>query len=746
VIAFPGVTNEPALLDPESLAHDLGPDGPIAAAMRQYEDRPAQRDMARAIASLYNDSGVGLIEAGTGVGKSLGYLLPALRWAALHNERTVISTNTINLQEQLVRKDLPFLATALAGEQQVRFALLKGWRNYLCLLRLEQSKLIGPTLLTDQPGGIDAISAWAEVTDDGSLSDLPVPPNPEAWDEVAAEPDLCIRTECPHFEECFLFRARRAAAQADVVVVNHHLLMSDIAVRRAAGNWEDAAVIPSWNRLVVDEGHHLEDAAAVHLGESATRRGLQRLMSRLARHATGRRGGRGLLAALEERLRARRDDMFSIASLDLLEKRTLPAVDAVREKGAVVFDLLEVFLQESGQQVVRLTDYFTSHRIWRAGLGAALDDFVSQSAVLTDSIGMIRQRLEAETERDEATSALVNELRGAVRRIEAIAAAVHGALEAGPDAHTRIRWIESRGREGNVAVTWVPLDLAPILRDDLFSRVKTAIVTSATLSTDSRFEFLSRRLGVDQLDIPPVTESFPSPFDFKRQAILAVPIDTPAPNVDPAGHFKAVIRMVEEFTDASDGGIFVLFTSHRDVRQAAIELRARGFSADRPLLVHGEEGRDALLSRFRESGRAVLLGTSSYWEGVDVAGHALRGLLIAKLPFRVPTEPITAANCESIAERGGDPFADYMVPHAALRLKQGFGRLIRSADDRGAIIIADSRVATKSYGATLLRALPPAKRILVNWNEISRQLRAFYERENAEKAENAEAQRRRGDR
>lgn len=184
--------------------------------------------------------------------------------------------------------------------------------------------------------------------------------------------------------------------------------------------------------------------------------------------------------------------------------------------------------------------------------------------------------------------------------------------------------------------------------------------------------------------------------------------------------------MIEEFTSASDGGIFVLFTSHRDVQQAAIELRARGMAADRPLLVHGEESRDALLTRFRDSGRAVLLGTSSYWEGVDVAGHALRGLLIAKLPFRVPTEPLTAAHCEAIAERGGDPFAEYMVPHAALRLKQGFGRLIRSSTDRGAIVIADSRVVTKKYGATLLRALPPARRIQIHWNEIARQLRDFY--------------------
>ena len=725
MISFPGVIVEPALLDPDQIADDLGPHGPISHAMQQYEDRPAQRDMARTIATLYNDGGVGLIEAGTGVGKSLGYLLPALRWAILHNERTVISTNTINLQEQLVRKDLPFLEKALASQQPVRFALLKGWRNYLCLLRLEQAKLIGPGLFAET-NGIERIAEWASETEDGSLSDLGLPPSPEVWDEVSAEPDLCIRAACPHFQQCFLFKARRAAAEAHVVVVNHHLLMSDVAVRRAAGNWEDTAVIPAWNRLVVDEGHHLEDAAAAHLGASGTRRGLQRLMSRLARTATTRRSGAGLLSALENSLRMRSGEMFSSASLDLLRQRVLPAVEAARDKGALVFDLMETVLRESGQPTLRLTDDFATHPVWRAGLTAALEDFVKETALLTDSIGMIRQRLEAETEPDEATVALVSELRGAGRRIEALAGAVYGALDPGPDASKRIRWVESRGREGNIGVTWVPLDLAPILREDLFARVKTAIVTSATLTTDSRFEFVSKRLGVDQLDIPPTMESFPSPFDFKRQALLAIPTDTPAPNVDPVEHFRRIIMMIEEFTAASDGGIFVLFTSHRDVQQAAIDLRARGMQSERPILVHGEESRDLLLTRFRESGRAVLLGTSSYWEGVDVAGHALRGLLIAKLPFRVPTEPLTAAHCESIAEHGGDPFAEYMVPHAALRLKQGFGRLIRSSTDRGAIVIGDSRVATKAYGATLLRALPPARRIQVNWNDTARQLREFY--------------------
>jgi ATP-dependent DNA helicase DinG len=485
-------------------------------------------------------------------------------------------------------------------------------------------------------------------------------------------------------------------------------------------------VIPPYTRLVIDEGHHLEDAAAAHLGASTTRRGLQRLLSRLARTQSSRKGGRGLLAALEERLRINRDEIFNAASLEMLHERILPAVDAAREKGGVVFDLLDIYLKESGQPVARLTDEFDSHQIWRAGLGTALEDLIRETALLTDSIGLIRQRLEAEAVRDEALSALVSELRGAGRRLEGVAEALYGALAPGSDAHRRIRWVETRGKDGNVGVTWVPLDLAPILRDDLFDRLRTTIVTSATLSTNSRFDFLAGRLGIDQLGIPPVTESFPSPFDFRHQAILAVPTDTPAPNVDPSGHFRAVVRMIVEFTAASDGGIFVLFTSHRDVRQAAVELRALGLAADRPLLVHGEESRDTLLGMFRESGRAVLLGTSSYWEGVDVAGHALRGLLIAKLPFRVPSEPLTAAHCEAIARRGGDPFGEYMIPHAALRLKQGFGRLIRSKTDRGAIVIADPRVVTKSYGQSLLGALPPARQILVNWDDVARQLLRFY--------------------
>ncbi|MGH7636990.1 MAG: JAB domain-containing protein, partial [Gemmatimonadaceae bacterium] len=270
-------------LDKQEIERDLGEEGAIARVHPRYEDRPSQRAMAARIAQLYNTGGIGLLEAGTGVGKSLGYLVPALRWSARNKERTIVSTNTINLQEQLVGKDLPFLREAL-DDQDVRFALLKGWRNYVCLLRLQHAESAEGTLFDDSMRDeVAKISAWASKTKDGSLSDLPTQPRSEIWDEVAAEPDLCQRFKCPHFEKCFVFRARRIAADADVIVVNHHLLLSDIAVRRVSNNWGESAVLPAYSRLVIDEGHHLEDAAADHLGVSVTRRGLQRLFGRLER-------------------------------------------------------------------------------------------------------------------------------------------------------------------------------------------------------------------------------------------------------------------------------------------------------------------------------------------------------------------------------------------------------------------------------------------------------------------------------
>ncbi len=760
-------------LDADHIARDMGPDGPIAAAFgraggeagegppaaaedaaeghrSRYEDRESQRAMAVTIARLYNAGGIALLEAGTGVGKSLAYLLPALRWAAARGERTVVSTNTINLQEQLVGKDLPLLASALA-DQPVRFALLKGWRNYVCLHRLEHARGGGSALFdAEAEGELEAVAAWARETADGSVADLPAPPpRPEVWDEVAAEPDLCLRQRCPHFDGCFVFRARRAAAQADIVVVNHHLLMSDVAVRRVQQNWREAAVIPAYTRLVVDEGHHLEEAAAAHLGGTVTRRGWQRLFARL-----DRRGGKGLLARLSSTLAAM-DDLLAAATVDLVRTNLLPAVSAVHDRGELAFDLLATLFRDSDEPQRRLTDAFAQHPIWPGGLGAALEDVLLGLTAIHDALRLIQERHGGDQLAEEPLARVLAELRGVARRLAGAAATLRDALAPAPDAGPMVRWLELRrtarerardadrrrgitgadGRDGdsadlsavNLAVCAVPLDLAPILREDLFKRVDTAVVTSATLATDGCFDFLASRLGVDTPDARASTRVFPSPFDYRRQALLAIPTDVPPPNVDAAGHGTALVTIVRDVTHAAGGGIFVLFTSHRDVRATAAALRAdRRLAGPGELLVHGEDARDGLLRRFRAAGDAVLLGTASFWEGVDVPGRALRGLIIARLPFRVPTEPVTAAQCERIAADGGDPFGEFMVPQASLRLKQGFGRLIRSSTDRGVVVIADPRIATKPYGRALLASLPPARRIGAPWARLRSEIAAFY--------------------
>ncbi|MDQ6925603.1 MAG: hypothetical protein M3154_05130, partial [Candidatus Eremiobacteraeota bacterium] len=576
-----------AELDPDAVAHDLGPDGLIAAHMRRYEDRPSQRALAEAVTALYNEGGVGLLEAGTGVGKSMGYLVPALRWAAAAGERTVVSTATIALQEQLVGKDLPFLADALT-DQPVRFALLKGWRNYLCRARLEQAVAGGPALFeAGMRAELGTLAAWAERTGDGSLADLPTPPRSEVWDEVSAEPDLCTRTRCVHFERCFLFKARREAAQADVIVVNHHLLLSDVAVRRTTGNWDDAAVLPAYKRLVVDEGHHLEDAAAAHLGTAVTRRALQRAFGRLDRK------GKGLLSALTAKLAAS-TDLLSVASLELVQSRLVPSAHAARDRADLVFDLLQMWCEQQGQPVVRLTDAFARDPVWAGGLANALDELLREVELLHDGLRLVRERLETDERRLEALAPLLGEVRAVANRLQAAGDGLGRALKPkAADQSATVRWVELRGKERNVVVSSVPLDLAPILREDLFKRVDTAVLTSATLATRPRggdarqgygpaagtaphaadvrgdsgrpsdadaFAFLAGRLGLTRPDFTPRTAALPSPFDYPRQALLVIPSDTPAPNVEPGRHLLAVVRHTLDLCAASDGGAFVLFT------------------------------------------------------------------------------------------------------------------------------------------------------------------------------------------
>ncbi|MGH7547343.1 MAG: ATP-dependent DNA helicase, partial [Gemmatimonadales bacterium] len=712
-------------LDPFDVAGLLAPQGPVARARGSFEDRPSQRDMAAYVADVYNDGGVALLEAGTGVGKSFAYLVPALLWARENGERTIVSTNTINLQEQLVGKDLPILARALGtGDHSPTFALLKGWRNYVCLARLEQARAAGGSLFDDERGAeLEALAAWAGRTSDGSLADLQDEPSAEVWDAVAAESDLCTRLKCPHFERCFLFQARRRAAEADVVVVNHHLLASDLAVRIASDNWQEAAVLPPYRRLVLDEAHHLEDVAAMHLGAQVSTLGVQRLLSRLERN------GRGLLPTLRTAL-ANRDDLLSAASRELVQQSLHDALAAARRGAEEVFALLARRLEsEPGQApVLRLRDEFAEDPVWSEGLGVALDNLLLAFSRLSDGVETVADRLSL-NDPSERRAQLVSELRGVVRRLDAVATGLAAALRPPPGGPATVRWLERRGRKiANLALAAVPLDLAPVLKENLFDRVETVVLTSATLAAGGEFAYLEERLG---LDLPPsrvkAREIHASPFDFPSQCLFGIPTDLPEPRDDEPGHDRAVARVLVELAHASDGGMFVLFTSHGALRRAADAVRQE-IGGRWPLLVQGDGQRDLLLRRFREAGSAVLLGTDSFWEGVDVPGRALRVLILAKLPFKVPSEPLTAARLERLEARGINGFMHYLVPNAALKLKQGFGRLIRSTTDVGAVVLLDRRVVTKRYGQLILEGLPPATRAVGRWEDVRRACDDFFAR------------------
>jgi ATP-dependent DNA helicase DinG len=723
VVLEPAPASELVLLEEKEIDAALAPGGPISGAHPAYEDRPTQREMARAVARTYNAGGVAVLEAGTGTGKSVAYLVPAIQWSARNDERTVVSTNTINLQEQLVTKDLPFLRRSLGAA--FRFALVKGRHNYISIRRarlaaLGQSELFEPMHVRE----LEAIHAWLGETREGSLQDLPFTPAPEVWDEVVSDSDVCLRAKCPYFEQCFYQRARRDAASADVLVVNHHLLFSDLAVRRTQGNYTAQAVLPPYRRVILDEAHNLEDAATSHLGATVTRRGVLRLIGRLDRR------GRGALSAIEGKLLGNADDLVRQEALRVIAEELRPRVERAREHALDLFARLEAIVVGSEDGVVRLREDFTGEPAWLDGPAPVLDGLMLLIGELARGVRRLRDCITVDRRWADAMQEQLIEMQGIEARLLETVGALRIAFRPGSDPFPLVRWLETRGsrgggREVQVAARAAPIDLSGPLRESLFERVDTAVLTSATLSTRDGFDFIRGRLGLGG-GLRVSEAAYASPFDFEEQTVVAIPTDFPLPVGDESRFDEAIAAATEDHARASGGGIFVLFTSYRSLRAVAMWLRQRGVEGRWPLFVQGEAPRARLLERFKDSGSAILLGVTSFWEGVDVPGEPLRGLIIPKLPFKVPSEPLTAARIEAIDQEGRNSFVEYMLPHAALRLKQGFGRLVRSGTDRGAVVILDRRVLERGYGRTLLEALPPAPIHAQPWAELRDLLRRFY--------------------
>ena len=702
-------------------------DGVLAAHLPGYEYRDEQLRMAYAVTTAFNDDRVAVIEAGTGTGKSLAYLVPAVLWAIRNKERVVVSTNTINLQEQLTRKDIPFLQRH--SGIQFRAVLVKGRSNYLCLRKLEGVKS-EPSLFADEPaaGELEAIVAWSATTREGCKSDLSFIPRDETWEELSCEADQCGRIRCSCYGRCFFYGARRQAATADVLVVNHSLLMADLALRQEAG-YRSTAILPPFERLVVDEGHHLEDVATGHLSSQVSRAGILKLFGRLQNPRKLQRGLLPQLASLAARELPEALDELYRELADRLEGRLISrsrqlADAASRALDAVGLALMAHLNGSKGEQKLRVTPALHGTKFWREvddevrELAADLNEFVKELKEVLLLCGRFPEPV-----REKLAGPLID-LKGVAGRIEATAGQLIFFITGQEDD---CRWFEVKKGSRGMAVKLCssPLEVAASLKRTLFDAFRTVTVTSATLAVGERFDYLEQRTGINLLDRGRVTELLlASPFDYERQAFVGIPDDLPDPTH--RGFEEALELALHRALAISEGHAFVLFTSYdllsRLHGRMAEPLRRQGLT----LLRQGEINRHHLLARFRREPHAVLFGTDSFWEGVDVQGKALELVAITRLPFRVPTEPILQARAEHIAGRGGDPFLEYTVPQAVIKFKQGFGRLIRSREDRGAVLILDSRVLTRGYGRFFLQSLPAVRQVAGGSETVFSEMARFF--------------------
>ncbi len=647
----------------------LGPFGHLAAHVAGYEHRPSQLRMAEAVEQVLESEGVLLVEAGTGTGKTLAYLVPAL----LAGRRVVVSTGTKTLQDQIMEHDLPLLRSHLPVP--VEAACMKGLDNYLCLRRFDELRHGAEAFAPNVARHLPLLERFRDDTATGDRGELDALPEDAAiWSYVKSGADTRIGAKCRYYDECFVTKMRRRAEDAQLIVVNHHLFFADLATRGPHGG-----VIPAYDTVIFDEAHQIEDVVTQFFGVQVSSTRLEVLV---------RDAQRALLGHYSPPTIA--SDVLRTAA-DLFA--ALPA--SLGAKGA----------SEPGRKPLP-RELFTGELERRAGeLDAALEalgEHCKGKATESDAIAQLARRA------------------GQVREdFETITSS---------RSNSKVAWAEMRGSRFSIGSS--PVDVSTMLREELFYRTRSVVLTSATLSTGGSFSFIKQRLGID-FDVR--EEILPSPFDYPTQAALYVPTTMPDPR--DGAFLDAAEREIRQLVALSGGGAFVLCTATRAMQALHARFKARppvasGTDVPLPVLVQGEAPKTTLLDRFRDVRNAVLFATASFWEGVDVPGEALRLVIIDKLPFDVPTDPLIVARCERLREDGNEPFMRYLVPAAALALKQGFGRLVRTSSDRGIVAILDRRIVAKGYGKVFLKSLPDARRC-----ETFAELEAFQRGELAREGE-----------
>lgn len=708
VVVEPVLPRKITKLDIEQAGGYISEGGELSKISKNFEERPVQIDLLRHIAHAFNENKLAAFEAGTGVGKSYAYLIPAVLWALENKERVVVSTGTINLQQQLCEKDLPAVEKILG--RKFKYILMKGRQNYICRRRLSEAGSMRDLFDSDVEV-LDKIIEWAKESATGSRSDLSFIPGETLWGKVNSESDACMGMRCPYHSECFVMKVRKEAAGANVIVVNHHLLFADIESRIEGAGYDDTAVLPPYRRIIFDEAHGIENAATSFFSESFTRFKVNKLVMQMYRRRKNAEAGH----------------LATLAILSSNEEKAGLAQDITTRIKTALFNY-----ELSCKDLLRNE---TTKRLFEGtarDFGPALVAIGELAAVLGEFADVIRLVMEGIDDDDKDTPAFW-ESKIILRRMDALVLLLKSFC-AWDEKKENVFWIQKKRLPPGMAsdseeaeyvtLTSTPLEISRMMNDGVFEQMSSVVFTSATLQTGRNFAYWMNRTGVSFAERSRVTAlAYPSPFSYHKNMLFAVPKDAPMPD---SMEYQQYIEMaVPRLIQAAGGRTLVLFTSYESLKSAYNTTCAvlRPFTGR--IMKQGDDDNARLLNAFKEESESVLFATDSFWQGVDVPGESLSQVIIVKLPFTVPNDPVFVARSEAITKRGGNSFMELSVPEAVIKFRQGIGRLIRRSDDKGAVVVLDRRIYEKRYGSIFTSSLPQCKMMYETLSDTIKKVEDF---------------------
>ena len=682
--------------------------GSLSKISESFEERPVQVELLKNIVHAFNENKIAVFEAGTGVGKSYSYLIPSALWALTNHEKVVISTGTINLQQQLCEKDIPAVEKIIG--KKIKYVLMKGRQNYVCKRRLNDAASI-LDLFEGETEELKRIAEWAESSSTGSKSDLTFMPAENVWTKINSESDACMGKKCPFFGECFVMKVRKEAVAANLIVVNHHLLFADIESRLSGAGYDDAAVLPPYRHIIFDEAHGIENAATSFFSESVNRFKLNKLINQMYRKRKNSESGH----------------LCSLAILSSNEEKAAEAYDAtVKIKNALLN--VEIAAKDliGNEYTKRL--YEATARDF-GPLLVALGELSRSLGSFTD---IIREVMEGVADEDHEAPCYW-ESKIILRNLESYVILLKN-FAVWDEKRDEVFWIQKRklpaemqreaGEAEYVTFTQTPLDISHLMNDGVFEPMESVICTSATLKTGRDYSYWMKRTGVYFAGEDRILKGeFPSPFPYNKNMLFAVPKDAPLPDDI---RFQQYIEMaLPRLIQAAAGRTLVLFTSYESLKSAHRTVLAsmRGFSGR--IMKQGDDDNSKLLEAFKKENESVLFATDSFWQGVDIPGESLSQVIIVKLPFTVPNDPVFVARAEAIEKRGGSSFMELSVPEAVIKFRQGIGRLIRRSDDKGVVVVLDRRIYEKRYGSVFTASMPECKKVYEPLSDITERINSF---------------------